>query len=63
MFLVKKKKANQCKFRQIVFIWGTKENVSCLGHFVSPLLSSVTSTKWGGEATGRFSPEPRVQDC
>lgn len=43
----------------MVFIWGGgRERASCLGHFVSPLLTSVAGTKGEGTAGRGFSPEP-----
>lgn len=64
MFLVKKEKSqSNVNLEHIVFIWGEKrERASCLGHFISPLLTSVAGTRGVGGAPGGFTHEPSGGD-
>ena len=65
VFWLKKKKSTKCSFRaRYICVWGKveRERTSRLGHFVSPLLTSVTGTRGVGGAIRRFSHEPRGGD-
>lgn len=64
MFLVKKEKSQPNVNLSTLYLYGGKrerETLSCLGPFVSPLLTPVAATNWGGGGvTGEFIHKPGV---